>query len=289
MWNLPNPPSDTAVSDLVTAFKRADGSFDYNMSDAEKTQMGEIYARYDQLKGRPNPELLAPGLTDALKTAIESAYEHVQKDKRLHKLREQLKLVASRCPLCGFSAVTDLDHHLPKSRYQAFSVYSRNLIPTCHTCNNKKRAIAAAEPDQHFIHAYLDPLPQERFLIAQSTMESGALLVDFAIVQTPSMSMDLYQRLTFQISRLELSERFRPEINVFLASMEIAFRDAFGADQSGTRVCDFLARSAQSNARIFGLNDWRVALLAALAANCEFCNGGFLQTCAVLAPTPATV
>lgn len=42
------------------------------------------------------------------------------------------------CPLCGGPGCRTIDHHLPDASYPEFSVFSRNLVPSCSSCNPKR-------------------------------------------------------------------------------------------------------------------------------------------------------
>ena len=275
MWTLPKPSADEAIDDLTTAFTKNDGSEIYPLTQSEKDAVKSIYKIYDDSLGRPKAELDGSILSNELKAALYSAYNEVQEGRRLQRLRDRLKLLAVRCPLCGIGPVTDLDHHLPRSRFKGLSIYARNLVPTCHSCNNKKRTVAGETPDQQFIHAYFDALPQERFLIADVSVSDAGITVNFRAEQTANMPQEAYDRISFQIERLNLVERYRPEVNVFLESQKDSFDLVFGAEENADRLRNFLILSARSHERSFGLNDWRTSLFYGLAACDAFCTGGF--------------
>lgn len=275
MWTLAIPDNTNAIDELITALAYANGTSVYVLSEQEKKVVGDLYVRYDALKAHPAPELRNPQLNEQLKAIIREAYAEVQQGRRLHNLRERLKLAAARCPLCSIGPVTDLDHHLPRAHFAALAVYSRNLVPACTTCNNKKRAIIGDIPSRRFIHAYLDDLPEERFLRTDVKIAQNSVLFEFRVERTPGMAAELHERLQFQLGRLELNRRYGAEINVFWSSQEIALTDAYGTDSSSINLRDFLRRSAIVMDRKFGMNDWRAALLHDSASSDEFCNGGF--------------
>jgi hypothetical protein len=275
MWTLIAPQITQVIDELVIALTRANGTPVYALSEDEREAIADLYVRYDTLKGRPTPELHGQQLSEGLKVAIHAAYMEIQQGRRLHELRERLKLAASRCPFCAIGGVTDLDHHLPRAAFPALSVYSRNLVPACNTCNNKKRAIAEDAPNRQFVHAYLDDIPNERFLATEVVITGAGITFEFRIERTPGMSAELHQRLVFQVGRLELNRRYRAEVNLFWTSQEVSLGDAYGSDSNLLRVREFLVRSAAVMERRFGLNDWRTALLLDCSAVDAFCDGGF--------------
>jgi hypothetical protein len=289
MWTLPKPNNDDAIDNLKTAFTKADGTETYPLTQAEKDEIKKIYSKYDDSLGRPKVELEGPSLSAELKDALYLAYTEVQEGRRLQRLRDRIKLLALRCPLCGIGPATDLDHHLPRSRFKGLSIYVRNLVPMCHSCNNKKRTVAGDTPDQQFIHAYFDTLPQERFLVANVSVSDSGITVDFKVNHTATMPQDIYDRISFQLDRLNLVERYRPEVNVFLESQKDSFELVFGAEKNAEQLRNFLIRSANSHERSFGLNDWRTALFHGLAACDAFCTGGFRMVFALRSDAGQTV
>jgi hypothetical protein len=267
------------MQDLETGLTHTNGVATYELSPQERQAIVALYDRYDHLRGEPHNDLLAENLAEALRNAIRVAYDETQKGRRLEGLRNRIKVVASRCPLCGIGPVTDLDHHLPKTSYSALAVYSRNLVPMCGTCNNKKRGVGgvAAPPAGRFIHPYFQEFPAAPFFLAHAAFnEAGGLMVTFGVEQVAGMSGALFDRLTYQIGRLELTTRYRAEINIFLTSQEVALHDAYGPEGNAARLQDFIRRTAARLEVNFGVNDWRSSLMRALENSADFCNGGFV-------------
>lgn len=85
------------------------------------------------------------------KELMELYSDHMLKDKSEARKVYNLLRASSNgiCPLCGISGVKTLDHYLPKSRYPAFSVNPKNLVPACENCNTGKGSdIFLSESDQ---------------------------------------------------------------------------------------------------------------------------------------------
>lgn len=277
MWTLPIPPRDGSSDDLVTAFKRSrPGTDAYTLNSSETTAIDALYDRYDELNGRRHPDLAVPGFEEVLTQAIIRAYNETYPGGRIFELRNRLKLAAERCPFCGFAEISDLDHHLPVSEFGALAVYRRNLVPSCGPCNNKKRTAGRGNSAEELIHAYFDQIPNEKFFVATARLAQGALVVTLRVERSQSMSVELYERLKFQVERLDLSRRYRAAVNTLLLEQEAGFELAFGQGDP-ERLSAFLDLSAEKYAMRFGLNDWRTALLTSLAAESSFCAGGFRQ------------
>lgn len=69
------------------------------------------------------------------------------------------------CPVCGRSALGTLDHYLPKSSYSEYSFYSKNLVPACDRCNNKRGDLVRGDsPHERPLHPYFDGVAVNRIL-----------------------------------------------------------------------------------------------------------------------------
>jgi hypothetical protein len=140
-------------------------------------------------------------------------------------------------------------------------------------CNNKKRALAAEDPDAQIAHVYLDTFPVEQFLVARVDVSQNGLRVDFSVQRCPGMSAELFNRLTFQFSRFALNRRYQAEVNTFVSSLRLSIEEA--AVNGANALRSFLERSRDSLQTEFGANDWRPALMNGLAQSNDFCGGGF--------------
>ncbi|QXI48855.1 HNH endonuclease [Pseudomonas anuradhapurensis] len=77
-------------------------------------------------------------------------------------LRSQLDGV---CPVCGRDALGTLDHYLPKANYAEFSFYSKNLVPACDRCNNKRNnAFKGVNAGERPLHPYFDYFANNKIL-----------------------------------------------------------------------------------------------------------------------------
>lgn len=276
MWKLSLPDNNDSINELIIALTYKNGDPKYSLSEEEVDSVNSIYLRYEEIEGTPNPELEGRDLSRRTRSAIQEGYKEVQIKRRLAGLRSRLMLAADRCPCCGISVVTDLDHHLPNSVYKPLSVYSSNLIPFCHKCNNKKRAHASTDPSEQFVHVYYDEVPEDvQFLVAGTSLLNGALIVNYTVVHVDEMDGELYERINFQINRIQLNIRLKQEVNIFLFSFLVSLDGAYGGGGNAVTVAELLDSYAEYFSRKMGLNDWRTALLISLSNNEEFCDGGF--------------
>ena len=74
------------------------------------------------------------------KTQLGDHYSEFKSENKLTKVK--------KCHICGISPMTvsanlreSYDHYLPRSSYPFISVNMKNLVPTCHDCNSKRKTI----------------------------------------------------------------------------------------------------------------------------------------------------
>jgi hypothetical protein len=270
MWSLALPSIAGVMDDLTTAVTEANGKSKYGLTPAERAEVQALYMLYDGRLGRPHPDLAGPLIGNGLKDVIHDAYNLTQKKRRLKHIRSALMVAADRCPYCGITAVSDLDHHLAKAHYRALAIYTRNLVPACHQCNRIKNASPPS------LHAYFPEVPLgERFFRAVAAMVGNALTVEFRIEQTPGMTVDVRDRARQQLIDLKLNTRYESEINEYVVSLHAALKSVYEPDGDAGAVSDLLTRTAADYEARFGLNYWKPVLLHALSACVPFCSGGF--------------
>lgn len=283
MWSLPLPDNENSKEIITTALTYKNGDAKYELTEKEYEILISIYERYEELNGKVHDDLLANALSNDTKKAIHDGYNEVQENKRLSDYRSLLLLSAERCPCCSIGVADELDHHLPRSVYKSLALYSSNLVPMCHKCNNKKRTSAGTEPSNSFLHIYYDQVPSDdRFFMANVELVDSKLKVLFEIINIESLDDNLYEMMTFQSDRVNLNSRLLKEINIFLTSFYVSMEPLyeFASDPEMIKKL-LLAAEKQFNSKM-GVNDWRSSLLHALANNHEFCNGGFRNALGVV-------
>lgn len=120
-------------------------------------------------------ELTAMALTKSQKGGLKELY-----DRSRPFLKELWSEVASdngeyiMCPLCGQKVVEDLDHYIPRAKMPEYSVHLKNLIPTCHECNDDKGDLWLNDKGERMIiNAYFDKIGDMSRLL-KSTIEIDA-------------------------------------------------------------------------------------------------------------------
>ncbi|MGB9102097.1 MAG: HNH endonuclease signature motif containing protein [Stenotrophomonas indicatrix] len=280
MRNLPPPSVLGAESDLKSAVK----SYTYrkikkghDITEEEAKDILHLYAQYDESLGSVTRALqLALPNPGPLSESIHAAYEKTYEKRVLFPLREMLFSGAGQCPLCGIRDAIVLDHFLPRSDFKALSIYAKNLIPTCQECNHIKLDYFAEDASSHenYVHAYLDHLPNENFIVAKPSIKESSLVVGYEVGEENSLPELMRKRISFQIKKLNLNERYEAEISTLLTGHSISLRVIYEIGGAAS-VSRFLVKQAEVEQSAFHRNHWRPTLLFALSEHQDFIEGGF--------------
>lgn len=284
MRRLPPPTRETALIDLETAvgpFTRGGVAYGATPSQDDFTAILGLYDAYDGARGQWDRAFEASSLSAAVIASVRHAFTKTYSGGRLAHIRKALLDPNLLCPFCGIRHCRALDHFLPKADIGVFAIYARNLVPICDECNNLKGNRRGGVPNEQFVHAYFDELPDTPFLRAEITLEGAALNVFIRPDPTAGLSETLFERLTYQLEALDLDARYAREMNLYLSSQAPNWPDLHekaGADG----VANHLSRQGDYEATQHHQNDWRAVLCRALSTHQAFCNGGFFDVFAGL-------
>lgn len=244
-----------------------------------RSARGVVLAAYDSYSlAAPNlGGLVEATLQARQKDALKHAYS--VETKPMIALRVDLldRPEAARCPFCGISESSTLDHYLPKERYPEFAVFSQNLVPCCGVCNPLKRDRILNEGTdvRMFLHPCFDPVPDSDFLVVRVRFLEDALILNFRVVRPAAMSEQTFQQLRSHFDKLDLADRYRRMSLEYLGSQYRALSRAYGHAEDSERVSEKLRELADDFKADYGRNHWRARLCEALAQSVEFCDGGF--------------
>ena len=216
-------------------------------------------------------------LTDQQKEAMRHAY--TVETEPMTTLRGDLlkRISVARCPFCGISESATLHHYLPKEHYPEFSIFPKNLVPSCAVCNTRKRdrILDAGTNVRIFLHPYFDPIPDMAFLTVRVRMEADTLILSYRLTRPAGMALQTFQHLKAHFNALDLADRYRRMSLEHLGGQYPALRRAFGPGEDATRVAETLIEGAENFEEVSGPNYWLAKLYRALAGNNDFCDGGF--------------
>lgn len=95
---------------------------------------------------------------NALKyNSLFNLYDSDSKDTE--NLKEEIKEISrTKCPYCGISESSHLDHFLPRAKFPEFSIYSPNLIYVCSICNSTYKGddVVNSLGERKFFNPYFD-------------------------------------------------------------------------------------------------------------------------------------
>jgi len=177
-----------------------------------------------------------------------------------------------RCPLCGIGTVAVLDHHLPKAKYPNLSIIPANLVPTCHFCNNTKRASYPKSAGEQTLHPYYDT----RLLTTQwvkATLDPGPPpVVVYSASPPSSWSAVDQQRVKRHFKVCGLATTFTSNANDELMPLKarLSMLDACGGPSV---VQNYLEEQAICYAA--RPNSWQFTMYQALMVDAWFVGGGF--------------
>lgn len=277
MINLPLPAYTSAETDLkkaVKTYKYKQEIKGHNITKKETCDMLDLYKLYDANFAEPKNELKGENFTKKFLASIFAAYSLTQATRKLNHIRKLVFSTIAYCPICGITKPTHLDHHLPISQFKPLSIYPNNLVPLCKDCNEIKKAVVEEDPSTRFIHLYFDKIPNIEFFDAKIEIDQGGLIVEFHVKNVFDKTNHLHTRLSNQIHKLKLNERYTPEINKCMNGHAVSLHGAFlSGGKSSVKL--YLKIQANHAKTAYHQNHWNPTLLRALSECDAFCDNGF--------------
>lgn len=224
-----NPPSIDSIEFLHKAGKRLhetvkdkDGNDVENIRktvyDDNKAALEAAYRNYDAkttpialeklIPLWPNPKKMNGPVWQKRK----GVYDLYDRERKfLSDLWESISCGANRkliiCPLCDERPVEDLDHYVPREVMPEYSVHVKNIIPTCHRCNNLKlNDWLDDKGERKIFNAYYDSLPTESAIVVDIEEDESSSLPRIVVKENPSidMSVEANRRAVYTVGKLRL-------------------------------------------------------------------------------------
>jgi hypothetical protein len=274
MRQVPVPTvDDEKVFDALISAKRPPRSA---RLQAIRTYVMAAYGTYTG-KAPEVATLPAVALTDMQAEALIHAYEVETKPMAALRAGLTKPVILARCPYCGLSEASTLDHYLPKEKHPQFAVFSRNLVPCCSLCNTRKAELIVDDVTnlRLFLHPYFDEIPGAQWLRLSVTLHPNALGLTFRLRRATGVTARTFAHLESHFRLLRLADRYRTMSLEHLRERRHALGRLYGPARDAVRVAAELNQEAEDVQREFGPNYWRAILYRTLAANGAFCDGGF--------------
>lgn len=227
------------------------------LDDSDRPLLMQLYQDYDDQDGHVTDAQIR-SISEEKAKAIHDTYDKTQINKPLAYIRDELVTKVFKCPFCSLGQPETLDHYMPKSEFNALAVCRMNLVPLCGRCNNLK----GTKPYEKFIHCYYDRFPVETpFLVARISVQEQRFVVEFNFDLDVIGNAQLENRLTYQEKEIRLFERIKKESVVFISTL---CRNCEQNDTSSLKT--WLGRRQEAYENLYGLNDWRCALIRGMLA-----------------------
>lgn len=266
------------VSDPLLDYEKAIGGRNTEREELLRQVRNSVVVAYSKYRSDLGASGLTPiRLSESAKAFLKSSYDLTYSTRRLNALRGSVLATTSaihgKCPMCGVSRASAIDHYLPKSLYPEFSIYAFNLIPICPRCNELKSDRCQNNSPHEFFHVYLDFEPDYPLICA--TIETNPdLKIRYFVNPARSESDHLTIAFARQFEILELERHFVNEAIGELFGQYDVFLSVF--NDEGSRGLTKLVRAiSKTSERVWGHNYWRTALYAGLVRSHDFKNGRF--------------
>lgn len=175
-----------------------------------------------------------------------------------------------KCPYCLSTICSHVDHFLPESVYAGLAINPKNLIPSCHNCNTKKKAKIFKIIEQHtvsFFHPYYDDLGDVLWLKANVILEQNLLSISFYVDQSLNIPEEILHKINYTFDELGMASYLSNKAaETELTTLMAKFRSKdFWLELSNQEI----ATTLDSNWKLFilthGKNHWLTALYAELS------------------------
>jgi len=178
-----------------------------------------------------------------------------------------------KCPYCRFGHAETLDHFLPKSRYPAYAVLPRNLVPACSRCNTGKGSgLLTAEKEISHPYFESEQIELDTWLVAQ-VVPTNPVTATFSVIPPANWSADLSRRVRNYFIELDLASGYSVEAASELVSVSAYLRVLPSADSRRQHLQRVAAQE-----RGIAKNGWKAALYVALADSAWYSDVGYTST-----------
>lgn len=175
--------------------------------------------------------------------------------------------ISDYCPYCNHGEVSQVDHFLPQSLYDSFTIYPNNLVPICAVCNTTKDDYYGKDYSSNLLHPYFDNLNNSQWLFAHLIENSRRkLIVEYTCNPDPNIFNDIdIARIINHFNTLKLNKRFKDISRSQSRQIKSNLTRIIHMNNKSAKRA-YIKREINKNIRIHGFNHWNVALYQAFYA-----------------------
>ena len=267
------PPTRTGLEDFdnILSRRRVEAR---ELLKRNRTLIADAYDEYLTRSG--NSALLCPiNITNDCAEALKANFDFLDSGRSHDFLRDEIlgSALLDACPYCNATPVDSLDHALPRAVYPEFSILAQNLVPACVTCNRKKGDDCFQKTGLNLMHPYFVQIPDDPILFTAVAVGAREVTWEFYLQQNGGIDDDQFESIKNLFNVLDLAERYS-QASVGAISDITGYLDDLQRAGGMTETKRFLHELGDSARRRRGENYWKTAILRALAASDDFCDGG---------------
>jgi hypothetical protein len=236
-----------------------------------RDQIQAAYAQFDAATPATLHQLVSVGLSPQVKDALASIFKSRKGAFRkvFDRLTDHFEETGNAtCPYCNFGEQWEHDHYLPKGVFPEFTLYAKNLVPICKTCNGKKLTQYEAAGARLFMYLFSEL--NGIVGILDGTVEyDPQIKVSFTLLN-PGLPADQFEVLQRHFVRLGLARRYARQASTSLGLLIKKLRAPENLALGRSRLLRRLERMATDRALQCHENHWEVVLLQNLANSPDF-------------------
>ena len=176
------------------------------------------------------------------------------------------------CPLCGVRPANTLDHYLPKKAFPEFSVFPKNLVPACDTCNKTKSDDVPADKNSQTLHPYFENFDDKIWLHA-SLKRTYPVTFSFRARRVSDWTRSDFARVQNHIEVFGLNKLYSLYASQELLDISHLLKTLL--ESNGSDAVRVFLKEAYDSRKSARKNSWQTALYRVLYQSDWFCNGGF--------------
>ena len=172
--------------------------------------------------------------------------------------------ISDYCPYCNHGEISQVDHFLPKSLYDSFTIYPKNLVPICAICNNVKDDYYGKDFSNNLLHPYFDNLNHSQWLFSHLVPNPRKkLIVEYTCQPDPHVyNENEIFRLINNFHILQLNDRFKALARSQSRQIKSNLTKIISINSKSAKKA-YIKREINKNIIDHGLNHWNVALYQA--------------------------